>query len=705
MAVIDVPDAVCSPGMIRVRNHYSLISTGTEGSTVRAARSSLFDKARQRPEQVRQVFDLLARQGPVQAYRAVTKKLDSYSPLGYSSAGVVIEVGPSVTDFAAGDLVACAGAGYASHSEAVVVPVNLCVKLPPDANLRAASYNAAGSIALQGIRQADLRLGETCAVIGLGLIGQLTCLLLRAGGIRTFGIDISDAAVAFACSHTADFAWTRNEPGLADRIADLTQGLGADAVIITAGTSSLDPIDFSGEIARQRGRVVIVGAVPTGFQRENYYRKELELRMSCSYGPGRYDPSYEEMGLDYPPAYVRWTERRNMAAFQDLAARGRIDVDRLTTHEFPLEQAQRAYDLILNRAEPFLGVVLRYDATKPLTPEPIKICQPKASGSIGIGFIGAGSYAQSSLLPNLPRKDPAIVRKAVATSTGTTSRRVAEKFGFEYCTGKTTDIFSDPSIGTVFIATRHDAHARLVVDGLKARKNIFVEKPLALTEDELDEITEIYRSLASEGAAPALLVGFNRRFAPLAQIAKQALGSGPMSMVYRVNAGRIPPTHWIQDPVLGGGRIIGEACHFIDFLTFLCGAPPVRVFASALPSSLHAADTVAVNLDFANGSIGVVCYYANGSKALDKEYVEAYSSGVTATIRDFRRLEIAREKRVSKETRWSQDKGQKRMLAEFLSALKAGLPAPIAFNEIHAVTRATFAIERSLSERQPVSLI
>jgi predicted dehydrogenase/threonine dehydrogenase-like Zn-dependent dehydrogenase len=704
MAIHNVPVPFCGPGLILVQNHYSVISPGTEGSTVRAARSSFLDKTRQRPEQVHQVLDLLARQGLVQAYRAVTKKLDAYSPLGYSSAGRVLEIGSDVSDIAVGDFVACAGAGYAIHAEIIAVPVNLCVKLPSAADLRRAAYNAIGAIALQGVRQADLHFGETAAVVGLGLVGQLTCMLLRASGIRVLGIDLDPGAVEFALCHTADFAATRGEEGLTQRIDRLTAGLGVDAVIIAAGTSSSDPVDFAGEISRAKGRVVIVGDVPTGFQREHYYRKELELRMSRSYGPGRYDHQYEELGIDYPPEYVRWTERRNMAAFQDLVHSGRVEIGCLTTHEFPIEEAPRAYDLILSRTEPFLGILIRYDSDKPMMRQLIRIAPPRPTSAIGIGFIGAGSYAQSNLLPNLPRNNASVAFKGVATSTGTTSRRVAERFGFEYCTSNAADILADPTVNIVFIATRHNMHCQNVVNTLNAGKHVFVEKPLALSEGELGTIVDCYGKLAAKDAAPSLMVGFNRRFAPLARIAKQRLGSGPMSMIYRINAGAIPASHWTQQPSVGGGRVIGEICHFIDFLTFLCGTLPVRVFASAIPDPLHPPDTVSINIEFADNSIGSICYYSNGSKSFDKEYIEAYSFGVTAILRDFRKLEVASAGRVFRKSLLIQDKGQGDMITEFLSSVRNGRPAPIPFEEIRTVTSATLAVVKSLATRQPIFL-
>lgn len=703
MQVQDVPPPMRDNGMVVVKNHYSLISAGTEASSVRAARSNLIEKAKQRPTQLRQVIESAKRQGLMATYRAVQKKLDAYSPLGYSCAGEVVEVGEDVPGIACGDRVACAGAGYANHAEFVSVPANLCVKLPPGADLKLAAFNTVGAIALQGVRQSEIRLGESCVVIGLGLIGQLTCLLLRATGAKVIGIDIDSWAVAFASRHTADLAWERSEPGLENRIAQATQGLGADAVIITASTESTDPVNFAGNISRQKGRVVIVGAVPTGFERDAYYRKELELRMSCSYGPGRYDPVYEEHGLDYPPAYVRWTERRNMQAFQELLQDGRLSLSSLATHEFAFKDASQAYELILARQERYLGILLRYDGTQQLVrrPLPVRESAPRGPG-VSIAFIGAGSYAQGNLLPNIPHAAN-IVRRAVATNNGATSKRVAEKFGFECCTSDAGEMIAREDIDTVFIATRHNSHARYVAAALHAGKRVFVEKPLAMSEEELREVETAYRDAELRDSQPILMAGFNRRFSELVRSAKRALGSGgPMSMVYRVNAGQIPSSHWIQDPAVGGGRIVGEACHFIDLMTFFCGSPPVRAFASALPSPLLLPDVVAITLEFADGSIGSLSYFANGSKAIEKEYFEAHNCGNTAIIRDFRTLELGLGSSVRKSSLRTPDKGQPAMVREFIKALQAGSASPISFEEICAVTRATFAIARSIQERQAI---
>lgn len=719
MTVQEMPAPVLGKGMVLVKNHYSLISAGTEGSTATTARKSLLGKAKERPQQVKQVLEVLAQQGPVQTYRAVSKKLEAYSPMGYSSAGEVIAVGEGVTQFTTGDWVACAGVGFANHAEIIAVPVNLCVKLPENSDLKAASYNTLGAIALQSIRQADLRLGETCAVIGLGLLGQLTGLMLKASGVNVIGIDVSEPPVKLAQQHFAGLALTRNTPGIENQIAEYTNGLGADAVIIAAATTSTDPINFAGAIARKKGKVVILGAVPTGFERDPYwYKKELELKMSCSYGPGRYDLNYEEKGIDYPAAYVRWTEKRNMEAFQQLLASGKMDISYLTTHEFSLEDAPKAYDMIVNKSEPYLGIILKYDTGKPVQLQnKVKTGESKPVSKINIGFIGAGSYAQGNLLPNIPKKNSDIVCKGVLTNNGTTSKRVAERFGFEFCTSNENDILQNPDINTLFIATRHDSHAQYVLKGLQAGKHIFVEKPLCLTPAELDSIIKatvianreersgkqtVETPSPATSTHPQLLIGFNRRFSALSTQLKKQMGNGPMSMIYRINAGHIPGDTWIQDMEIGGGRIIGEACHFIDYLTWLNGSLPVSVYASALPDAGGYNDTVNITITFANGSTGVVAYYANGPKSMPKEYIEVFHNGSSGVINNFKELRMFGKTKQKKKL-LNLDKGQKQMVEQFLQSLLSGKPL-IPFEEIVAVTKATFAVLESIKTGQVVKI-
>lgn len=691
MIIQDVPYPQLGKGMVIVKNHYSIISAGTEGSTVVAARKSLIGKAKERPQQVKQVIDTLKKQGPVQTYRAVMKKLDAYSPLGYSCAGEVIEVGEGVTEFKIRDKVACAGAGYANHAEIVSVPINLCVKLDNSTNLKDAAYNTLGAISMQGVRQTDLRLGESCVIIGLGLLGQLAALILKASGVTVIGIDVSEAAVKQAIDNSVvALGLTRNAAGVEEQIQNATNGYGADAVIIAAATSSLDPINFAGAIARKKGKVVVLGAVPTGFDRDPFwYRKELELKMACSYGPGRYDLNYEEKGIDYPLPYVRWTEKRNMEAFQNLIATKKINIDYLTTHEFEFESAKEAFDLVVSKTEPFTGIALKYDTEKTTSKSKISTSETQNLGKINISFIGAGSYAQGNLLPNIP-KNNAVGRAGVLTNTGTTSKRVAQKFKFQFCATEDSDVLDDKT-NTVFVATRHDSHGHYVLKSLQANKNVFVEKPLCLLESELESIIE-----AQSKANKAVMVGFNRRFSPLTAKLKKAVGNNPMTMLYRINAGAIPGDNWIQDLEIGGGRVLGEVCHFIDYLTYLNGSIPIKISATALPDANQLNDSLNILIQFENGSSGVVAYYANGSKSMTKEYVEVFSAGLSATLNDFKELKIYGKGKPKKDKILNQNKGQKEMVNAFVNGLLDNGQAPIPFTEIVAVTKASFKVLESI---------
>ena len=691
MVINEIPYPQAGKGMVIVKNHFSIISAGTEGSTVKAARKSLLGKAKERPQQVRQVIETLKKQGPLQTYRAVMKKLDAYSPLGYSCAGEVVEVGEGVSEFQVGDKVACAGAGYANHAEIVAVPINLCVKLSGQANLKNAAYNTLGAISMQGVRQADLRLGESCVVIGLGLLGQLACLMLKASGVKVIGVDVSEAAVKLATDNDAvDLGIVRSTAGIENQILDATNGAGADAVVIAAATSGLDPINFAGAVARKKGKVVVLGIVPTGFDRDPYwYRKELDLKMACSYGPGRYDANYEEKGIDYPIAYVRWTEKRNMQAFQELLSTEKINIDYLTTHSFAFDKAEQAFDMIVGKTEPFIGISLDYDISKSHRKKVIIVNEARPQGKVSISFIGAGSYAQGNLLPNIPRS-PDISRVGVLTNSGTSSKRVAEKFGFQYCASKEEDVLNDKT-NTLFIATRHDSHAPYVLKGLNAGKNIFVEKPICLYESELNDIVQ-----AQDKSGKSVMIGFNRRFSPLSKEMMSKLGNGPKSMIYRINAGSIPVDNWIQDIKVGGGRILGEVCHFIDYLTFINGSSPSTISAQALPDSNGLNDTLNILLGFENGSTGMIAYYANGSKSLAKEYIEIYAQGQTAIIDDFKVLRIFGKGKPSKRKLLNQNKGQKEMVDAFVNGLLKKGEAPIPFQEIVSVTKATFKVIDSI---------
>ena len=693
MQILEVPVPIMGNGEILVQNYYSLISAGTEISTVKAARKGYIGKAKDRPQQARQVVDTIKNLGITQTYRAVMKKLDAYSPLGYSSVGKVVGIGKKAQIFKTGDFVACGGL-TASHAEIIKVPENLCVKLQPDTDLKQAAYNTLGAIAMQGVRQADLRLGENCAVIGLGLIGQLTALLLKASGVRVIGVDVDHTMVEIAGNHCLDMELSRDKAGIEDKILQFTDGIGCDAVIITAASSTTDPINFAGAISRKRGTIVVVGAVATGFDREpHFYKKELQVKMSCSYGPGRYDPIYEEKGIDYPAAYIRWTENRNMQAFQELVYSKKIDVNYLTTQTFKLDDAPAAYELMMEKLEPYIGILIEYAHTKELEREKIIINPQPASRNpqpVFVGFIGAGSYAQSHLLPNIPKKD--VTLKGVMTSSGTSSRSVAERFGFEFCTSDESDILENDAINTVFIATRHDTHAEYVIKALKAGKHVFVEKPLCLNETELNEIAKTYnsavsllsgiphsdlrgearmpqRSSSDETNQPILMVGYNRRFSPFAKMLKDQVGDGPMAMIYRVNAGSIAGDSWIQDPEIGGGRVIGEICHFVDLLTFINGSLPVSVYAAAMKDTHNLNDSLSIILSYKNGSIGTISYFANGDKSMPKEYVEIYANGCSAVLQDFKNLTFYSNGKKKENKILSQDKGQKTEIKAFFEAL------------------------------------
>lgn len=705
--VIEAPIPTLQNGELLVRNAYSCISAGTESGTVRAARKGYIGKAKQRPDQAKQAFEKLKSQGPLQTYRAVMKKLDAHSTLGYSSVGKVMEVAADVSGFSVGDYVACAGSS-ASHAEVISVPANLCVKIPQNTDLKQAAYNTLGAIAMQGIRQADLRLGEMCAVVGLGLLGQLTCVLLKASGVNVIGIDIDPEMVNVATKNSSDAAFLRNDPGVEQHIVDLSNGMGCDAVIITAASNSVDPINFAGSISRKKGTVVVVGAIPTGFDREpHYYNKELTLKMSCSYGPGRYDPFYEKKNIDYPYAYVRWTENRNMRAFQELIAHKKIDISYLTTHTYRLEDAYKAYDMILEKAVPFLGILIEYDLTTEITKEKVSIhsnrlLRTTSIPSVSIGFIGAGSYAQNSLLPHIPQSRN-VSLKTVVTATSAGSRSVADRFGFHSCSTDANDILNDPSISTVFIATRHDSHAEYVIRALRAGKHVFVEKPLCFTTEELEEIRLLVNQETPK-SGQVLMVGYNRRFSPLTQRLKANFRSSPMSMVYRVNAGKIPSESWIQDKDFGGGRILGEVCHFIDYLSFINGSLPRFLNATAMSDQTTLHDTVSISVQYQNGSIGTVHYFSNGSSALKKEYVEIYQTGTTAVLNDFTELTIFGKGKPQRKRLLVQDKGQKNEVKLFIKAIEKGMLPPIAFEELYNASLVSIKAMDSLRSRAVVSV-
>lgn len=701
VGVGEVPAPLVQQGRVLVRTVASLISAGTERAAVESARKSLVQEARERPDLVKAVINKARNEGLINTFNAVRGKVASSQALGYSASGIVMAVGNDVTEFAPGDRVACAGAGFASHAEVVSVPKNLCVRLPEHVDFDAGAFGTLGAIALQGVRLAEPTLGESVVVIGLGLVGQLTIQLLNANGCRVFGVDLDPARVDLARRLGADAVALSNEE-TKNAVKSWTSGRGADAVLITAATDSNQPIELAGEISRMKGRVVVVGMTGLAVPRHSYFARELSLQISMSYGPGRYDPDYEERGKDYPFGYVRWTENRNMAAFLDLVDRGRVDVEPLISHRFAIDDAERAYQLIsgdLN--EPYLGVLLRYDPERELT-RGVALAEPSKPGgrrekSVRLGVIGAGGYVTAMLLPQF--KNAGAEFDSVATASGVSALDAGKKFGFTRAVSE-SDILDNNDVNLVVIGTRHDLHAELATKALKRDKNVFVEKPLALNDDELDKVLD-----AAEHSSGQLMVGFNRRFSPLARKAGELFSErrAPLSILYRVNAGRVPSAHWIQDPIQGGGRIVGEACHFIDLMQFWIGAPPVSVFAEAIGANRDEVmnhDSVFITLRFADGSNGCVAFLAEGDKALAKERVEIFGEGKTFVLEDFRDATIYRNGREEKTTLRAQDKGQGEEVKAVCAMVLEGLPAPITLAELSSATRATFRALDSLRSGQ-----
>ena len=606
--------------------------------------------------------------------------------------------------FKPGDRVACGGGGYASHAGIVTVPQNLVVKVPDDVGLDAAAFTTLGAIAMQGVRQANPRLGEYVCVIGLGLLGQITAQILRANGCQVFGLDTSESVVALAAGHSCHAARTRSDAGLDSAFEAFTGGRGFDAVIITAAAQSADPVELATAILRQKGVIVIVGAVPMNVPREPYfYKKELELKISCSYGPGRYDPAYEEGGQDYPYGYVRWTENRNMAAFVTLLANRSVDVQPLVTHVFEVEQAENAYDIVTGKTkERHLGILLKYPRPRSSRPA---AAAPAAThgvgGSPGIAFIGAGSFAQKFLIPFAQDGGRLL---SVVTSRGVTAKSAGEKFRFESHSTDPSEVLANPSVNTVFIATRHDSHAALTIAALEAGKNVFVEKPLALREDEFAQVIETARRRSD----CRFMVGYNRRFSPVALKARDVFQqvAGPLIINYRINAGFLPKEHWTQTEQ-GGGRIMGEVCHFVDLIQFLTGSEPDTVYAMSVASDnarMPDQDDVAISIRFRNGSVGQIGYYACGDKMLNKERVEIFGGGQSFIIDDFRAGEhyAAGSRRTLK----LPGKGHREEVEAFLRAVRDGKPSPIPLESLALTSAATFAILDSLRTGlpQPISL-
>jgi predicted dehydrogenase/threonine dehydrogenase-like Zn-dependent dehydrogenase len=701
-----VPPPALKPGGVRVRTAASLISAGTEKMLIDLANKSMLGKAKARPDLAKQVLNKVKKEGLVNTFRKVMTKLDEPKPLGYSAAGIVEQVGDEVRGFHVGDRVAVAGAGYANHAEVNFVPKNLVAKIPEGVSFEDAAYTTVGSIALQGVRLARPELGEYVVVVGLGLIGLITAQLLKANGCQVLGIDLDSSKVELARKLGIDKAMVSSQGDPVSEVDRFTGGRGADHTLITAATQSNGPIELAGRITRRKGQVVVVGAVGMDIPRDAYYHKELEVKVSMSYGPGRYDPSYEEGGIDYPYDYVRWTEQRNMEAVLGLMAEGKLDVHTLTTHRFPMEDALNAYELIQEESEPYVGILLDYDVEEPQD-EVVRIDPERthaAQDHLGIGFVGAGNYATLHLLPHLQNNDRAQLI-GLATATGRSAKKKAAKFGFDYCTTDLQALLEDEAVNAIFIATRHSTHAEFAIRALEAGKHVFVEKPMVVTEEQLESLRSAYEK-AQRRRPTGLMVGLNRRFAPMVEELHQTLPGGvAKQMIYRVNSGPIDTDSWLHRPEEGGGMLVGEMCHFIDLMQFVSGELPTSVYSQSLAldsADLADHDNLSITVTFDGGSVGTLCYNTVGDESAPKERLEVYGGGTAAALNDFRRLEITQKGATSKSRAWNQDKGQAGQMEKTVSGFLEKGTGPIPFEELVAGMQVVFAARQCLQTGAPV---
>ncbi len=696
--IMEVPTPHARPGTALVQVVSSLVSAGTERMLVEFSEKSLLGKAQSRPDLMKQVLEKAQREGIIPTLESAFNRLDQPMSLGYSSAGAVVEIGKGLTGIKVGDRVACAGANHAVHAEFNIVPKNLLTKIPDEVDFDSAAFTTLGSIALHGFRLAKPQLEDNVCIIGLGLLGLLAGKISLAAGCRVFGVDLDPKRVALAQKEGFKAVLRKDVMTAANTF---TNNHGFDCVLICADSKTNDPIDLAAALARERGRIVAVGAVGLGLTRKPFYDKELFFQVSRSYGPGRYDLEYEENGRDYPYGFVRWTEGRNLAAFVDLLAHGKIEVKSLITHRFPINKAENAYSLITGKThESFLGVILNYPVSRQSRSKSQIEIQPagqiKLTSEIRVGVLGAGNYAFATFLPTM-KKVGGVTPVGIASGSGMSAAHSARKFGFHFATASTTDIITDRNIDAIVILTRHDQHASQTIESLKKGKHVFCEKPLAMNEKELNSI----RLEFAKKNTPLLTVGFNRRFAPLSLRLFEFLEnrSEPFLATYRVNAGYLPANHWSNDPVQGGGRLLAEGCHFIDYLCFLAKEIPVSVQTFPLPDNgKYNQDNLLVVLVFPDGSIGNITYLANGDKSMSKEYIEVFCEGKVAVLNDYRTLTLVNNgNRKTFKQSWRQDKGHAGIWKAFLESIRGRRELPIPLEEIFGVHQTTFAAVRSLA--------
>jgi predicted dehydrogenase/threonine dehydrogenase-like Zn-dependent dehydrogenase len=710
LAVLDVPVPACLPGGVLVRSLYSLISTGTEMMKVSEARMSLVGKARARPDQVRKLLSSVAQQGALVTYQKAMNRLDSYTPLGYSLCGVVVEVGVGAEQFSVGQLVAAAGNEFALHAEVNWVPTNLCVPVPDGVAAEHAAFATVGAIAMQGVRRAEVALGEIACVIGLGLIGQLVVRLLVASGVQVVGLDVVEARCRLAEKAGALICAAPDDDGLREVervLLDRTAGLGADHVLLAAGGDSNGPVEVAARLARDRARVVDIGKTRLDLPWNAYYDKELDVRFSRSYGPGRYDDRYELEGIDYPAGYVRWTERRNLACFLDLLVDGSVDVASLISGVHPIEEAADVYGQLRTGALRGVGFLLSYRDPQDDISLARTVQRPaqtgstsssprlRSSGRVRLGFVGAGNYATSMLLPHL-RDNSGLELVSVATTKALSGLNAQRKFGFTTITTDVDSVLDDDNLDAVFIVTRHHSHARLVCQALERGRTVFVEKPLALTEEQLSGVLDTVDRTGND----RIMVGFNRRFAPLFTDLQHRFGTshGPVSARYLINAGRLDAGSWYLNEELEGSRFAGEGGHFIDTLIALVGQHPVEVYAMGAAGNVHS------TLRFADGSIATVSYVTDGSSRFPKETLDVVGDGRNGRLENFQRVTVWSSKgKNGHRVLAGQDKGQRTQLQRFVDAVRTGSEMPIPLQSLVATTRATLAVENSLSSGRPVT--
>jgi predicted dehydrogenase/threonine dehydrogenase-like Zn-dependent dehydrogenase len=694
--VANLPIPSTKRGQLLITTSYSLVSAGTERMLVEFGKAGWIEKARQQPDKVRMVLDKIKTDGLQPTLEAVFNKLNQPLPLGYCNVGRVTELGSGVAGFELGDRVISNG----KHAEVVSVPINLCAKVPDGVSDEEAAFTVLGAIALQGIRLVQPTLGETVVVTGLGLIGLITVQLLRANGCRVLGLDFDKEKLKLARQFGAEVVDLAAGQDPVKAAESYSRGRGVDAVIVTAATASSEPMHQAALMCRKRGRIVLVGVTGLELSRDDFFKKELTFQVSASYGPGRYDPNYEEKGQDYPVGFVRWTEQRNFEAVLDMIADGRLDVMPLISHRFNVEEAQNAYELVGSSSKS-LGILLQYPGIEvsqaARTVSLLPTSSPSESqtrtniGKIAVSFVGAGNYATAVLIPAF--KEAGAHMRSVASSVGVSGLHAARKFYFEETTTDTNRIFSDSNANAVVITTQHDSHSLFVLQALEARKHVFVEKPLCLTLAELAEVEVAYSKACNQSTTPPILmVGFNRRFAPQIQKMKYLLRgvSGPKSFVMTVNAGAIPADHWTQNADAGGGRIIGETCHFIDLLRFMAGSPIESWSKATMDAPTD--DTVTISLNFVDGSIGTIHYFANGSKAFPKERLEVFAAGRVLQLDNYRELKGFGWPGFKKMNLWRQDKGQKACAKSFVDAILTGAQAPIAIDEVFEVSRVSIEI-------------